>query len=301
MVNNMDDVFEEIFGFRPTKTGAGLELITNSVLMHLNSDAKVTHNVFMKSTFSSDKHQLDGLVEDGSSTIFVEAKDHMEDNKKVGRPEVSKLAGSLIVLKDVSSAVLSSSTGFTKPARQYVDDLELAKATPVKLMLVRPFQEGDDDGLIRSVQVNLHIETPDYRNAKFAPVFSRETMNKIARDHGIEKGGTANIPAQIDGFYREDGTLIDSVFNLSAKLRRDEVTNKSTGAWGFDEAAYIYVSGNLYLLEEFQYDVPFEILKHSFAIESDEPSIFVEYQDGSDFALITAKQLKEAYGKLSAS
>ncbi|GBE14166.1 restriction endonuclease [bacterium BMS3Abin14] len=116
-LKNMDDLYCDVFGSKPRKRGTGYELLVACVLKHLNRDAETTHNVFMKSFYSKDKYQIDALLEDDNS-IFVESKDYSEHGQKVGRSDICKLSGALVLLKDVDGGIVASSTDFTRPAQR---------------------------------------------------------------------------------------------------------------------------------------------------------------------------------------
>lgn len=296
---NMDDFFADLFGYKPTKKGTGYELITNAVIAHLNKHASVTHDVFLKSSFSADRHQLDGLIEEEVTRTVVEAKDHTEKDGKVGRPEVQKLAGALLVLRDVDHAVLSSPTGFTSPAKTYVNDLDAANATPISLFVVRPYKDGDDEGRVRSINITLNIEFPDYSRATFSPEISDTVKQKLFKDFNIQKGETFNQTINTDGFYRADGSLIASIFELTSNISADKITKNSSGSWKFGEPTFIYIGDKLYEIEHLNYEIPFHTHEETISIEAGEPCIFVKSEDGKIDTLISKDDLISAFELVS--
>ena len=161
---NMDDFFEEVYGFKPKKRGAGYELLVGAVLKILNQDASVSNNVFVQSIYSEDKYQVDNLIEKVIESAFVEVKDY---SKKIGRPDVSKLSGALLHLP-LDKGIIATAQGFTKNAKQYAEDcLKNPKAKPIDLYIVRAVLDKDLAGKITEVQVQIFIEGMDFSTAVF--------------------------------------------------------------------------------------------------------------------------------------
>ena len=91
--SKFDELFERIYGFRPRKRGASYELIAAAAIKLIREDLAVKTNQFVEGTYSKEKYQIDAAID--SLKIAVEAKDYSGSNKKVGRPDVTKLAGAL--------------------------------------------------------------------------------------------------------------------------------------------------------------------------------------------------------------
>ena len=70
--NNMDEVFEQIFGYKPSKRGKGFEMLTGAVLKIINNANDITHDVKKTGLFSSDIYQIDLLIDDNNESLFVE-------------------------------------------------------------------------------------------------------------------------------------------------------------------------------------------------------------------------------------
>ena len=56
---NMDAVFEQIFGYKPSKHGKGFEMLVGAVLKIINEANDVTHDVKKTGLFSPDRYQID--------------------------------------------------------------------------------------------------------------------------------------------------------------------------------------------------------------------------------------------------
>ena len=244
--NNMDDVFEEIYGWKPLKRGAGYELLVGAVLKILNKDASITSNVFVESQYSKDKFQVDNLLEQ-QEKVFVEVKDYAE---KVGRPDVTKLSGALLNLP-LDKGIVASVKGFTKNAKQYVEDCEKnPHAKPIDLYIVRPSTQEDIKGRIMEIHMEITMESTDYRNAKFEPCFTEEAAT-IFREMGFKKGD--QLPFCFDGFYRADGSVIETLYNLTRNMQpapQGSGQNRGyVGKWKFNEPAFIKVRDRLIPVE----------------------------------------------------
>ena len=55
----MDAVFEQIFGYKPSKHGKGFEMLVGAVLKIINEANDVTHDVKKTGLFSPDRYQID--------------------------------------------------------------------------------------------------------------------------------------------------------------------------------------------------------------------------------------------------
>ncbi len=292
---NMDDYYESLFGVRPSKTGKGYELIVASVMQALNKQAKVTHDVFHPSSYSNDTHQIDSLVEDVSGKIFVETKDYQDRGASVGRPDVAKLAGSLLVLSDVNEGLLASATDFTKPAKQYVEDLRQAGAKPIDLYIIRPSTDEDEEGRIKTIRMNMHATVPDYSHARWQPVLKPEAM-QVLSDAGYKEGEV--VDTIHDGFYNKDGRLIKSVKELTSVLKLDDDKMVSEGSWEFEEDAFIYIGSCLVPIDKFHYQIPYVSFTESFEINAGEPSVLVQSLDRTVDKIISVDDLKDAHHEI---
>ena len=164
--NNMDNIFEEIYGYKPNKRGTGYELLVSAVLKILNEAQDVTHNVSFKGKYSNDKYQVDTFIKDKFTSVFVECKDYTERNKPAPRADIQKLAGALNNL-DINAGILVSATGFTKPTVQYsLSTKRNPNAKEIELFLIRQSTDKDTEGIILSICISMHMESIDRENSK---------------------------------------------------------------------------------------------------------------------------------------
>lgn len=286
----MDDLYEEIYGKKPSKQGVAYELIVGAVLKSLNKEAEITHNVFFKSPYSSDKYQIDNLYTT-NEIIFVETKDHSDDGGKVGRPDVSKLEGALCVLKNnINRGLLASVTDFTHPAKQYTQDLIKASGIPIDLLIIRKVRPADTEGTIRNICININIVLPDFKSAQFIPVWTNESL-PILSNIGYKNGSSLNV--DIDTFYNIQGKVLDTVMNLTSKIKAGNNNLDENGKWEFVEQAYILIEKTLVPIKSIKYNIPFVIQKKSIEVKAGKPAILAMDLNGHLYKIITFEELQK--------
>jgi len=283
---NMDDFFADIYGWKPIKRGAGYELLVGAVLKILNKEASIANNVFVRSEYSADKFQSDILIEQEDST-FVEAKDYAS---KVGREDVQKLAGALLVVPQ-EKGMVATGGGFTRNAIQYVKDCQHnPSAKPIDLYIIRPSTEGDIKGRVTEIHIKLIIESMDYAKAKFEPSFTEEAA-KIFGEMGFKKD--EKLSFKFDGFYRSDGSVIETFRDLTSnKLVVDPQGGGYSGEWRYQEKTFIKVRDRLVPINYLAYHIPITLTKEKIVSKAGEPCILVRSNDGSIDKIISKEELK---------
>ncbi len=285
-VENMDVFFEKIYGFKPKKRGAGYELLVGAVLKILNQDASVSSNVFIESKYSHDQYQIDNLLEDVQKKVFVEAKDYSE---KVGRGDVTKLSGALLCLP-LDKGIMATTKGFTGCAKQYVEDCSKnPNAKPIDLYIIREVLDRDLKERIKEIQVQIFIEGMDFSKAIFTPHFTEEAFLMFQKI-GYANGTQINI--HIEAFYRKDGSVIETLFNLTHALNKNPCNGGvHAGEWEFLEPAHILFNKELIPITSVEYNIPIRLDKVNFKV-GEKPLIYVHSQDGAIEKIISEEQLK---------
>ena len=287
---NLDDFFEEVFGYRPAKTGRGFELLVAAAIKIAKKHAKVRSDVYQRGEASDTVYQLDALVAEEVGKNMVEAKDYTERGKPVGRGDLQKLAGALIDL-DCDGGTVASATGFTKPATKYSAATQSAalSAKPIDLMHVRPSVEADEQGRVRTIIIRFGIYTPDYDNAKWTPAL---TADGTACLKGLYQIGE-QIELKVTRFVRADGSALATIPELTAsKLDLDWESARAVGEWTFEEAAFIEVEQALVGVTRISYDVPYHIAKEEIRIEATgTPRVLIRSESGDLDQLLTDDQL----------
>ncbi|MGD0551929.1 MAG: restriction endonuclease [Sedimentisphaerales bacterium] len=284
----MEKLYEEIFGRKPVKKGTAYELIVGAVLKCLNKDAQITHNVFFRNPFSGEIFQIDNLHRTDEQ-MFVESKDYSGRNKKVGRGDVQKLAGALCVLKgSINKGLLTSATDFTNPAKQFTQDFLKANAIPIDLLVIRQSIPADTEGTIRKISININIIMPDFQKALFSAIFH---IGQAPKELGCKEGDGLNLA--IDCFYKKDGSVLDTISNLTSKLPLNTKLMLAQGEWKFDEQAYIYIGKFPVPIERVEYKVPFINHVEKLEINAGKAAILVRSIDGEFYKIISVEDLRK--------
>lgn len=290
---NMDEYFEQIFGYKPKKQGTGYELLVAGVLKILNESQDITHNIIQSGKYSSDKYQIDALVKNKLGSIFVECKDNIEKNKPTPRSDIQKLAGALNNL-DVNAGILASATGFTKPTIQYSESTKInPNAKEIELFLIRPSKKEDIEGLIMSICIALDMEVIDEQNSKIIPIINNEQVQQILKEHGYKAGDSVSIDSSI--LFKSDG----SIYKHISEIANDKTFNKADadgvnrGFFIFEEKVYIKIYDTLIEVQKLEYEVRHKVIHiPEFVKIEDKAVLKVESLDKQIDRIITEKQLK---------
>lgn len=289
-MNYFDELCNEIFGYIPNGKGKSYELFVNCVMQHLNENSKVTSDTFKKSGYSEDDYQLDGLLEDELIPVkaFVESKNYLDRNAKVGRDDVQKLSGALQVLSDVDKGIFASATDYTKPAIQYSKDLSKANQKEIDLYIIRPVKEEDTEGRIMGVVLEIHAQVPHLEIKNI--IWGKKGLEKL-KQMGIEQG--KSYPYALQYIYNSNGDIIAELNSLYQKAQKKRVQESS---WEFNDGCLKF-QGELVPIESIKYKITYTTLKNVSEMHF-KPVIYVKSTDGSIEELIDAEQLKKSYLKL---
>ena len=287
---NMDDLFEAIFGYRPPKRGKGYELLVAAGLKNVMQAAQIRSDQFVRGTYSQEKYQLDALIS-GINDIFVEAKDYTEQSKKVGRDDITKLAGALQDLP-TDQGILVSATGFTRHTKKYADATKVnPTAKPIELYHIRQSTEQDEQGRIKQININMHVYLADYMRATWTPVFTPDG-NKILCDL-LGEGSVLTVKTH--SFVRADRSIVMTIFDLTSSIGVTDWASKvSIGEWKPTEAAFMEIEGRLIPLHSLKYSIPHNVVEHIIRIEANGTAcLLVESADGSVSKLLTDVDLRK--------
>lgn len=291
--NNMDEVFEKIFGVKPTKRGMGLEQLTGAVLKIINEARDVTHDVMKAGLYSTDTYQIDILVDGNNESIFVEAKDYRERNIKTGRSDAQKLAGALNNL-NIDKGLLVSSTGFTAPTIKYSKSTKLnPNAKEINLCLIRPTNEKDTENLIFEIVVDASFEFMDNENSKSNILLNQESL-KNAFDQLKNEGYKPGLyKMNINEFFDKNGNHFAYVHDvITTKLPR-EVKDAHKGVWYPPQDVFIRFKNKLVKIDGVQYEFVYttNVIKNFVHIK-EEPILVAKSKDLNLDYIITKRQLK---------
>jgi hypothetical protein len=285
--SKIDVFFERIFGFKPTKNGQSYELLVAAALKLIHANLKVQANRFLRGTYSEGTYQLDALIE--SLKTAIEAKDYTDRDAKVGRPDVTKLAGALQDLP-LDAGIVASATEFTRPAKKYASSTRINPASkPIDLYHIRPSTAEDEEGRIRKIVIALHILSLDRKNCRFEPVVSQAGREKLSQTYDLGE----KLQVGLEAFYRADGSALVTLHDLTSRLNRECKEAVAEGSWTPPEPAFIMVGDVLIEISEFKYLMPYRVLESEIVVEAKGTAeLLIKAEDGTIDKLLTDIDLR---------
>lgn len=291
--DNMDDVFEQIFGYKPSKRGKGFEMLAGAVLKIINDANDITHDVKKTGLFSSDLYQIDILVDDNKESLFVEAKDYSERKSKTGRGDAQKLAGALNNL-DIDKGLLISATGFTKPTIKYSKSTKVnPNAKEINLCLIRPANDKDTENLILEIVVDATFQMMDHSKSKTNMRLNQESLNIAMEELRNEGLGTGQYEARVDEFFDKNGAHTSYVHDVITTKLPSEVEGEHKGTWIPETETFVKFRDKLIKIDGVEYEFIYNTHTiKDFVHIKEEPILIAKSEDlGLDY-IITKRQLE---------
>lgn len=289
----MDDVFEQIFGYKPSKRGKGFELLAGAVLKIINEANDITHDVKKAGLFSSDLYQIDVLVDDNKESLFVEAKDYSERKSKTGRGDAQKLAGALNNL-DIDKGLLISATGFTSPTIKYSRSTKInPKAKEINLCLIRPANKQDTENLILEIVVDATFQMMDHSKSKSNMLLNQESLNNAMEELKKEGLGIGKHEAKVDEFFDKNGNHLAYVYDVITTNLPSEVEGAHKGTWIPEVETFVKFKDKLIKIDGVEYEFIYNTHTiKDFVHIKEEPILIAKSDDlGLDY-IITKRQLE---------
>lgn len=287
----IDQLFFELYGYYPNKSGQSFEMIVAAALkLLLHKD--IDYDQRVRSDFSDTVYQLDGLLKDEDRKSMIETKDYTIDRKKVGRGDIQKLQGALTDLS-VDHGIFVSATDYTQPAKKYAESSsENPLQKPIELFHIRPSTEQDETGRIKKIVINMSMHVPNYESSKMKFIWTNEGWTNL------EKDGYAftEMNLQIEKFYDKDGEPLITIYDLTkfdAPQTNWEKGFISKGCW-IIKNGFLKLDDKLYSIRGVEYEVPFLVSEQEIVIESEgQPRLYIRNADGTINTLISDKELKK--------
>jgi hypothetical protein len=148
-----DELHDRYYAILSTKAGTRYEMLAAMVFKSLENKNTVIHD--LKLTGDSEvPHQIDVSIEKNGKAwrVIIECKDFDISGDKVGLDIVRNFR-SVVEDTNANEAIVITCTGYTRDAQKY------AKAKNIKLAVLRGVEERDMEGRIKTVVVNLFIQT----------------------------------------------------------------------------------------------------------------------------------------------
>lgn len=290
---NMDAVFEQIFGYKPSKRGKGFEMLVGAVLKIINEANDVTHNVKKTGLFSPDRYQIDVLVDDNEESLFVEAKDYSERKRKTGRGDAQKLAGALNNL-DIDKGLLISATGFTSPTIKYSKSTKVnPNAKEINICLIRPASKKDTENLIFELAVDATFQMMDHSKSKSDMLLNQESLNKAMKELKKEGLGIGKHESRVDKFFDKNGNHLAYVHDIITTKLPSEVEGTHKGTWIPKVETFVKFKGKLIKIDGVEYEFIYNTHTiKDFVHIKEEPILIAKSEDLELDYIITKRQLE---------
>jgi hypothetical protein len=287
----IDELFFELYGYYPNKSGQAFEMIV-SAAFKLLLDKDINYDQRLRGDYSDTVYQLDGIVNDADSKKMIEAKDYTLDDKKVGRGDIQKLQGALSDLP-VNTGLFASATDYTKPAIKYAESSSVnPMQKPIELFHIRPSTEQDETGRIKKIVVNMIMHVADYSAAKYNFIWTSDGREELIKNGYQSK----QIKITIDKFYDKNGEPLISIYELTKSYPPGTTWEKnfiSKGCWVIKEG-HVRIDNILYPIKGIEYEIPFRVAEDELVIENDGiPRLYIKNADGSIDKLISDEDLKK--------
>ena len=295
MSSYIDDLFEELFGFRPRKKGTSYEMLSAAVCKLLVEDSKVLHDERLRGKFSNTLYQIDVFLEKEDKKYFAETKDYTKrkDKNKVGRDDLQKLAGALRELK-VDGGIFFSATDYTEPAKKYAEASKQIIGKNIKLMHLRPSVEQDEQGRIKRIVVTAHIHLPIYEKAVFKPVFTQKGEKQIQdlkAEGKLVEGQIVDVV--IDDIFDAYGNVSTTIHELTSSYFGGYMGNNAMGSFRIPHA-YILFTNELVEIHGISYNIPFDTTVKEIVVDAKgKPKLLIKDEKGNIDKLITDRKLKK--------
>lgn len=304
-LSDIDNLFFDLFGYYPTKEGQSYELLVGAVLKILNQEKKIVWDERKKGSFDENNYQIDvSIYHLDTSAIMVEAKDHTKHGVKVKRPELDKIAGSLIEL-DFESGYFFSATDFTRDAKKKSRGSKInPNAKKIELYHLRPSDNKDLENRLETLKITISSYEIDPQKTSFNPGIPDAYYEQWKRS------GLSTKLKSATEFYYDDksihckGYLYDDHNNYVGEYEFLKSLEKSIyteakaagftikGLWQVDWGL-LTVNGTQINIDEIHYIVTFKEIDHDFEIKAiGNPALLVATEGDEINKLITDNQLK---------
>jgi hypothetical protein len=304
-LNEIDNLFFDLFGFYPTKEGQSYEKIVGAALKIIYSDKQITWDERKKGIYDKNTYQIDvGLYSIDGDNFMVEAKDHSKDNKKVSRPELDKVAGSLIEL-EYDSGLFFSATDYTRDARKKSQGSQInPNAKKISLYHLRPSKDEDKKGRVEVFKIKIATYEIDEKNTSFNPTIPDSAFDDYQK-LGIPTGLKSYTQFYYDetsihckGLLHDDNDVYIGEYEffktLDKSVYQQAKDNNLTisGTWKVD-SGYFQVKNLRTQIDNVQYKITFKEISTDFEVKSQgRPVLLIASEDGEINKLLTDHQLK---------
>jgi restriction endonuclease len=217
-----DELHDRYHAILSSKAGTRYEILAAMVFKILEDRNVVIHDLKLSGD-SQVPHQIDVSIEvDGKKRrVIIECKDFDVSGEKVGL-DILRSFRSVIEDTNVDEGIVLTCTGYTKEAQKY------AKSKNIKLAVLREVRDGDLEGIIKTVVVNLYVQSnKDPETTVSMSDANRDLLIAECKRVGIEGGIHHFQPVY---FVRGDDRIQFTEF-LSAEVNKRRATKNASGRW----------------------------------------------------------------------
>lgn len=159
----------------------GIELIVGAALKIIYPEKHIRWDEKRIGEYDDNTYQIDLSIYSIGSSIMGEAKDHTVQGSKVSRPEIDKLAGSLIEL-NYNSGMFFSATDFSEDAyKKSAGSIKNPNAKKISLVHVRASKDTDREGRLEEVTFSIIVYNLDLSRAILNPQIEQNDYNKFEK------------------------------------------------------------------------------------------------------------------------
>lgn len=293
----IDELYYRVFGKHQSKEGQALERLSAIAFKLLHKERKVMVDQQVRAPYSQTVYQVDGIEYDGTHKTMIEAKDYTVRGDKVGRADLQKLEGALTDL-EIAEGRFVSATDYTNRAKPYAESTKSNPMQyPIDLYHVRPSNEEDEKGRIKTIQVTIRTCGLDFEKGKYKPIINKNTLEKI-KDKIPQNG--QKVTMDLHHFYAGNGEIIETLENITHQLCDKIPLNAKrgfelVGRWDFHHPTYIKVPQfDMLHIDAIEYKIPTYQDECVFTINQEgSPVLLIKSDDGKINKLLTDEQLRK--------
>ena len=154
-MNNIDIIYDQNVAQEKLKSGSKYERLTALVYKIIDKNDVVIHSLKLRGDGKTASHQIDVLVEKGSTKkrILIECKNY---NSKVGLGIIRDFFGAVNQIRPAEAYVVTT-IGFTKGAIKFAADEK------INLFILREVLESDLKGRISKIHLSIHYPIWDIK------------------------------------------------------------------------------------------------------------------------------------------
>lgn len=293
----VDDLYFKLYGVHQTKEGQALERLSAVAFKLLEEERKVRYDQQVRAPYSGTVYQVDALLGEGNQQTMIEAKDYTVRGEKVGRADLQKMEGALTDL-DIPEGRFVSATDYTNRAKPYAKSTENnPKQNPISLYHVRPSNEEDGKGRIKSIVITIVANGLEFERGKYQPIINSKFFEGI-KDKLPEKGEKQKVT--LFKFFDAEGNVVETFRNITLQLnnRLPKDCDKGyvlKGKWVFPQPVYIdMIPLGRVLIDSILYEVPTYTDECTFTVDQKgSPVLLIKSEDGTVNKLFTDHQLRQ--------